>query len=365
MSALARQLTVSLGSHAYNIHIGSGVLTSAAARTGVQGRSLRVITDSHLAALHLPALLNAFGLQREQVFVMDAGEPSKSWSTAEQVLDWMLSQKLSRDAVLIAFGGGVIGDMAGFCAAIYQRGIAFVQVPTTLLAMVDSSVGGKTGVNHARGKNLIGAFHQPKAVIADLDLLKTLPQRELSAGAAEVIKYGMLGDAAFFDELEAGAIDRLMALDPDTSAAVVERCCALKARIVAEDEFETTGQRALLNLGHTFGHAVETFTGYTQWLHGEAVGLGLVMAADLSARLGWISTEDATRCTALVARAGLPIKPPAGMTPDDFRRLMAGDKKVAAGQLRFVLLKRLGNAVLTADFDDRKLSETLAHFCAK
>lgn len=363
MSNTSRRLPVSLGQHAYDIHIGSGLLPAALKLAAGEGRTLRVVTDSHLADLHLPRLLGALGLKPEHVFVLDAGEPSKSWATAERVLDWMLSQKLSRDAVLIAFGGGVIGDMAGFCAAIYQRGIAFVQVPTTLLAMVDSSVGGKTGVNHARGKNLIGAFHQPKAVIADLDLLKTLPKRELSAGAAEVIKYGMLGDVAFFKALEAGDIDRLMALDLETSANVIERCCALKAKIVAEDEFETTGQRALLNLGHTFGHAVETFTGYTQWLHGEAVGLGLVMAADLSARLGWISADDAARCTALVARAGLPIKPPAGMTPADFRRLMAGDKKVASGQLRFVLLKRLGDAVLTSDFDDARLSETLAHFC--
>lgn len=359
-----RRLPVKLGTHAYDIHIGTGALAQISVLAGLQGRTMRLLTDNHLAALHLPAVLAATGMQREQVLILEAGEQSKSWTTAEQVLDWMLSQKLARDALLIAFGGGVIGDMAGFCAAIYQRGIAFVQVPTTLLAMVDSSVGGKTGVNHARGKNLIGAFHQPRAVIADLDLLGTLPRRELAAGAAEVIKYGMLGDAAFFDELEAGGIDRLMALDAETSAAVVERCCALKARIVAEDEFETTGQRALLNLGHTFGHAVETFTGYTQWLHGEAVGLGLVMAADLSARLGWISAEDAARCTALVARAGLPIKPPAGMRAEDFRRLMAGDKKVAAGQLRFVLLKRLGDAVLTSDFDDTKLTETLAHFCA-
>lgn len=363
MNMTARSLKVLLGQHAYDIHIGGGLLASAHQRAATQGRTLRVVTDSHLATLHLPALLTAFDLQPEHVFVIEAGEPSKSWSTAEQVLDWMLAQKLSRDAVLIAFGGGVIGDMAGFCAAIYQRGIEFVQVPTTLLAMVDSSVGGKTGVNHTRGKNLIGAFHQPRAVIADLDLLKTLPQRELSAGAAEVIKYGMLGDAGFFNALEAGDIDRLMALDPETSATVIERCCALKAKIVAEDEFETTGQRALLNLGHTFGHAVETFTGYTQWLHGEAVGLGLVMAADLSARLSWISRDEATRCTALVARAGLPVKPPTGMQPQDFRRLMAGDKKVAAGQLRFVLLKALGEAVLTSDFDDAKLSETLAHFC--
>jgi len=358
-----KQLTVALGRQAYNIHIGSGLLPQALSLAALKGRTLRVVTDTQVAALHLPELLAALSLSPEHAFIIEAGEPSKSWQTAERVLDWMLSQKLARDAVLVALGGGVIGDMAGFCAALYQRGIAFVQVPTTLLAMVDSSVGGKTGVNHARGKNLIGAFHQPCAVIADLDLLKTLPRRELAAGAAEVIKYGMLGDADFFTALEGGGLDRLMALDPQASAAVIERCCAMKAAIVAEDEFETTGRRALLNLGHTFGHAVETFTGYTAWLHGEAVGLGLVMAADLSARLGWISAEDAARCTALVARAGLPIQPPSGMTPADFRRLMAGDKKVAAGQLRLVLLKPLGEAVLTADFDDAKLSDTLTHFC--
>lgn len=364
MSSLRASVQVSLGAHAYDIHIGNGLLSQITQHVGAQGRALRVLTDEHVAALHLPALLSGLGINAEQVLVVKPGEPNKSWAGAEQVLDWMLSQKLARDAVLLAFGGGVVGDLAGFCAAIYQRGIAFVQVPTTLLAMVDSSVGGKTGVNHARGKNLIGAFHQPQAVIADLDLLKTLPRRELAAGAAEVVKYGMLGDATFFNALEAGGIDRLMALDAETSAAVVARCCVLKAKIVAEDEFETNGRRALLNLGHTFGHAVETYTGYTQWLHGEAVGLGLVMAADLSARLGWISAADAARCTAVVARAGLPIKPPVGMQPADFRRLMAGDKKVAAGQLRFVLLKALGEAVLTADFDDARLSETLAHFCS-
>jgi len=364
LSALLHQLPVSLGRAAYDIHIGSGLIRNIQQLAGLQGRVLRVVTDSHLAALHLPALQAALGLEAGQVFVIPAGEPSKTWASAEQVLDWMLGQKLSRDALLVAFGGGVIGDLAGFCAALYQRGIGFVQVPTTLLAMVDSSVGGKTGVNHARGKNLIGAFHQPQAVVADLQLLKTLPARELAAGAAEVIKYGLLADAAFFAELEDGAIDRLMAVDAATTAAVVQRCCAIKAAIVAEDEFETTGRRALLNLGHTFGHAVETYTGYTEWLHGEAVGLGLVMAADLSARLGWITAEDARRCEALVARAGLPVRPPRGMTPSDFHRLMAGDKKVAAGQLRLVLLKPLGTAVLTADFDPQQLEATLAHFCA-
>lgn len=363
MSAVLHQLPVSLGRTAYDIHIGSGLISNIQQLAGLQGRVLRIVTDSHLAALHLPALQAALGLETAQVFVIPAGEPSKTWASAEQVLDWMLGQKLARDALLVAFGGGVIGDLAGFCAALYQRGIGFVQVPTTLLSMVDSSVGGKTGVNHARGKNLIGAFHQPQAVVADLQLLKTLPVRELAAGAAEVIKYGLLADAAFFAELEAGAIDRLMAVDAATTAAVVQRCCAIKAAIVAEDEFETTGRRALLNLGHTFGHAVETYTGYTEWLHGEAVGLGLVMAADLSARLGWISAEDARRCEALVARAGLPVRPPQGMRPADFHRLMAGDKKVAAGQLRLVLLKPLGTAVLTADFDPVQLDATLAHFC--
>ena len=363
MSASLRSLQVALGGEAYTIQIGADALTQAQPSPFAATRRRCIVTDHHLAALHLDSLLQLTGLDREAVFVIDAGEPAKSWSTAEKVLDWMLAQKLARDAELIAFGGGVVGDMAGFCAAIYQRGIDFIQLPTTLLAMVDSSVGGKTGVNHPRGKNLIGAFHQPSAVLADLSLLRTLPKRELSAGAAEVIKYGMLGDATLFAELEAGGIDALMGLDLDATAAIVERCCALKAAIVAEDEFETTGRRALLNLGHTFGHAVETYTGYTRWLHGEAVGLGLVMAADLSARLGWIRPEEAARCEALVARAGLPVSPPPGMTPDDFRRLMAVDKKVAAGQLRLVLLRRFGEATLTADFDPAALDATLALFC--
>ena len=358
-----RQVRVATSSADYTIHIGAGLAPRTLALAGLEGRKLRLVTDSHLAAQHLPQLLPALGLTMQQVFVIPAGEPSKTWGSASEVLDWMLSERLARDAVLLAFGGGVVGDLTGFCAAIYQRGIAFAQLPTTLLAMVDSSVGGKTGVNHARGKNLIGAVHQPISVVADLGYLATLPRRELAAGAAEVIKYGMLADAGFLQQLENGGIERLLALDAAGTAGIVERCCALKAAIVAEDEFETTGQRALLNLGHTFGHAVETFTGYHEWLHGEAVGLGLVMAADLSARQGWISPADASRCAALIERAGLPVKPPQGMRPNDFRRLMAGDKKVAAGRLRLVLLKSLGEAVLTADFDDVCLSETLAHFC--
>jgi 3-dehydroquinate synthase len=360
-----QQLPVALGGRSYTIHIGADLLASELPSALRQGRRALLLTDEHVAAHYLPAALAAFGLNAEQAMVLPAGEPTKTWANAEQVLDWMLSHKLARDAVLIALGGGVIGDLAGFCAALYQRGIPFIQVPTTLLAMVDSSVGGKTGVNHPRGKNLIGAFHQPEAVMADLALLQTLPQREQAAGLAEVIKYGLLGDADFFNALEAQDLQAMLDGDSTTTARVVAHCCAMKARIVALDEHETIsgGPRALLNLGHTFGHAVEAYAGYGQWLHGEAVGLGLVMAADLSWRHGWISAQALQRSTALVARAGLPVKPPAGMTPDDFRRLMAGDKKVAAEQLRLVLMKPLGSAVLTADFDDRKLGETLAHFC--
>ncbi|MFP5307013.1 MAG: 3-dehydroquinate synthase, partial [Gammaproteobacteria bacterium] len=274
----------------------------------------------------------------------------------------LLETRLARDGCLIALGGGVVGDLVGFCAAVYQRGIDFVQVPTTLLAQVDSSVGGKTGVNHPRGKNMIGAFHQPRMVLTDTDTLKTLPRRELLAGLAEVIKYGMLGDAAFLDWIET-RLDALLALDAAASAQAIRRSCEMKAAIVGRDESES-GERALLNLGHTFAHAIETHAGYGEWLHGEAVATGLCMAADLSARLGWIAPGDARRCTALIARAGLPVRPPAGMTPDDFLRNMALDKKVAGGRLRLVLLRAVGAAVVTADFGPARLAETLEHFCS-
>lgn len=323
------------------------------------------MTDEHVAPLYLARVIDAIGLERSQVFTLPAGETQKTWSNAERVLDWLLASRLPRDGVLIALGGGVVGDLTGFVASIYQRGIDFVQLPTTLLSQVDSSVGGKTGVNHARGKNLIGAFHQPSAVFADTDTLKTLPPRELSAGLAEVIKCGLLGDAALFARLERD-IEAILAFDAGSLGEAIERCCRLKARIVALDERESIagGPRTLLNLGHTFGHAVETYTKYESWLHGEAVGLGLCMAADLSARLGWIPTEDAARCIALVERARLPIRPPAGMTPDDFRTLMGRDKKVAAGRLRLVLLRAIGESITTADFDPAALDATLAQFCA-
>lgn len=357
-------MRVELGARAYALHIGPNLYDDATLFAPYRERTCRIVTDANVAPLYLDRVLTQLGLTREAAYVLPAGETQKSWDNASAVLDWLLTARLPRDGVLIALGGGVIGDLTGFVAAIYQRGIDFVQLPTTLLSQVDSSVGGKTGVNHARGKNLIGAFHQPLAVIADTATLATLPARELSAGLAEIIKCGLLGDAAFFEWLEQH-VDALRALDGALLSEAIERCCALKARIVALDERESLagGPRALLNLGHTFGHAVETFTHYETWLHGEAVGLGLCMAVDLSARLGWISAADAARAIALVARAGLPTQPPAGMTADDFRALMKLDKKVAGGRLRLVLLRQLGEAVTTADFDPAAFGATLDAYC--
>jgi len=357
---------VELGERGYDIRIGPHLLAEPDSYKLLRSRVVRIVTDANVAALYLAPLLKALGLSPAEALVLPAGELQKTWANAERVLDWLLAARLPRDGVLVALGGGVIGDLAGFCAALYQRGIDFVQIPTTLLAQVDSSVGGKTGVNHARGKNMIGAFHQPRAVIADTDTLRTLPPRELAAGLSEVIKCGLLGDASLFARLERD-LDRLLALDAETLADAIERCCALKARIVAADERESlhggAGPRAMLNLGHTFGHAVETYTQYQSWLHGEAVGLGLCMAAAMSARLGWIAVTDAERVSALVKRAGLPVRPPAGMRPEDFRKLMALDKKVAGGRVRLVLLRAVGEAVVTADFDPDALEQTLVEFC--
>lgn len=361
---LQRELQVALGERSYPIHIGPGLLGQPALYASLRGRRCGVVSDRHVAAHYLRTCLDVLNLGPEAAWVIEPGEPAKTWANAERILDWLLAANFPRDGVLVALGGGVVGDLAGFCAAIYQRGIDFIQIPTSLLAQVDSSVGGKTGVNHARGKNLIGAFHQPLHVIADTETLKTLPARELSAGLAEVIKCAMLGDAALFARLERD-IDALRALDALALAEAIERCCQLKARIVAVDERESAGgPRALLNLGHTFGHAIETYTQYTRWLHGEAVGTGLCMAADLSARLGWLPQADAERCVALVQRAGLPVRPPPGMRPEDFLQLMARDKKVAAGKLRLVLLRALGDAQITADFRLEALHETLADYCA-
>ncbi len=354
-------LSVALGDRSYPIHIGNGLLDDPSLWSTITSRPLRLITDSNVAPHYLERLRTLLGLHDDHVRIVPAGEATKTWDSAGSIQDWLLQTRLPRDGVLIALGGGVIGDLAGFSAAIYQRGIDFVQVPTTLLAQVDSSVGGKTGVNHALGKNMIGAFHQPVLVLADIDALRTLPPRELRAGIAEVIKYGMLGDAAFFAWQEAH-LDALLALEPATTIEAVRRCCEMKAEIVAQDEREG-GVRALLNLGHTFGHAIETYTGYTQWLHGEGVATGLCLAAALSARQGWISENDAQRCRALIQRAGLPVDPPSGMRPADFMKLMALDKKVASGKVRLVLMHAIGRSVVTADFDATALEATLAAAC--
>ena len=360
----SRTLNVELGSRSYPIRIGSGLLADPASFQVLRGRRALLLTDSNLAGHHLNAVLETLRMTPSQALVLEPGESHKSWEQAGRVLDWMLEAGLGRDAALIALGGGVIGDLAGFCAAVYQRGIDFVQIPTTLLAQVDSSVGGKTAVNHPRGKNLIGAFHQPIAVIADTQTLASLPPRELRAGLAEVIKYGLLADPILFGWLEKN-LDRIMALEPQFIAETVERCCAIKARIVGLDERESVsgGPRALLNLGHTFGHAIETYSGYGEWLHGEAVATGMCMAAEMSHRMGWIKAAELDRATRLIGRIGLPTLPPAGMQPADFHRIMGLDKKVKDGKLRLVLLRSLGEAVLSADFDATALEATLEKFC--
>lgn len=358
---MMRTLTIELGARSYPIRIGAGLLASADAFTEAHGRQCRLVTDRNVAAAHLAPLRALLSLDERHCLVLPGGETQKTFASAGETAGWLLESGLNRDGLVIALGGGVIGDLAGFAAAICHRGVDFIQVPTTLLAQVDSSVGGKTGVNHAHGKNLIGAFHQPVAVVADLDALRTLPRRELLAGIAEVIKYGMLGDAAFFAQLERD-LAALLALDPGVTTRVVETCCRMKAKIVGMDEREA-GARALLNLGHTFGHAIETHAGYGAWLHGEAVAVGLCMAADLSMRLGWLPGPDAARCEALIRRAGLRGRPPKGLSPTRFLDLMGHDKKVKAGKLRLVLMRALGDAELTSDADPALLMQTIETFC--
>ncbi len=351
-------LTVELGERSYPIHIGRGLLADyALLDNATAAESVMVVSNEAVAPLYLDTL--KAGLAGRQVIatVLPDGEQEKRLESMLPVFDEMLVNGLGRDSAVIALGGGVIGDLAGFVAATYQRGVAFVQIPTTLLAMVDSSVGGKTGVNHPRGKNMIGAFHQPRAVVADLSVLDTLPDREMRAGMAEVIKYALLGDAAFLGWLETH-LDEALAREPGVLAELVARCCRNKAAIVSADERES-GQRALLNLGHTFGHAIEAARGYGDWLHGEAIAAGMCMATGMSRRLGWISPADEARATALIERAGLPTAPPADLSAEQFREFMARDKKNRHGQLTLVLLKALGEAVVTTDYDDQALEATL------
>jgi len=352
---------VALGERSYPIHIGAGILDAAELyRPHLGAGRVAVITNPVVAPLYLGRVRSALeraGATAPLDVLVDDGEQAKSWSALERVFDALLGARVGRDGVIVALGGGVVGDLAGFAAAVYQRGIPFIQVPTTLLAQVDSSVGGKTAINHARGKNMIGAFHQPAAVIADVGALVTLPERELRAGAAEVIKHGFALDAALVGWLEAN-LEALLAREPDALTHAVRRSCELKAAVVAADERES-GQRAVLNLGHTFGHAIEAGAGYGAWQHGEAVAAGMVMAAELSVRAGLLDASDLARLRALVLRAGLPARGPA-MAPERYLELMALDKKAAGGRMRFILLERTGRAVLRGDVEERLVHETLA-----
>jgi len=348
--SIRHTVDVALAERSYPVHIGSGLIAEAGALIAARVPQPRVvvITNPVVAALWLAPLRTALagaGVSAETIVIPD-GEAHKSWASAHDVLTRLLELRAERSTSLIALGGGVVGDITGFAAAIYQRGIPFVQIPTTLLAQVDSSVGGKTGVNHSLGKNMIGAFYQPRAVLIDTDCLATLPERELAAGLAEVIKYGAIRDSAFFAWLEAN-IERLRARDAAALAEAIATSCRIKAQIVGADEREA-GERALLNFGHTFGHAIEAGVGYGEWLHGEAVGAGMAMAAALSSRLGLLPEIDAERVRALVHRAGLPVEPPA-LTPERYIALMGHDKKVVGGAIRFVLLRALGEAFVTAD----------------
>ena len=352
-------LSVALGSRSYPIHIGAGLLGRAELyRPYLGGSSAAIVTNDVVARLYLEKVfqgLKQAGARVIHVLVPD-GEQAKSWQVLESVFDALLAARCGRDTLLVALGGGVVGDLAGFAAAVYQRGIPFLQVPTTLLAQVDSSVGGKTAINHARGKNMIGAFHQPRAVISDVATLDTLPDRELRAGLAEVVKHALALDLPFVEWLEAN-MPKLLRRDREALIYAIRRCCELKAGIVAADEREA-GVRALLNFGHTFGHAIEAGAGYGAWLHGEAIAAGMVMAAQLSKSLGLIGDAEVSRVSGLLGRAGLPTRGPA-LAPARLMELMAGDKKAAQGKLRFVVLEALGRATLRGGVEDERVRQAI------
>ena len=356
-----KTLQVALGDRSYPIYIGSGLLNQAQLYTQhIKSKQVIVITNATIAPLYLDQVLNNLRDFKVETLILPDGEQFKTLDYVSQIFDKLLSCKFSRNATLIALGGGVIGDMGGFSAACYQRGIAFLQIPTTLLAQVDSSVGGKTGVNHPLGKNMIGAFYQPQCVIADADVLNTLDDRQLSAGLAEVIKYGLIRDIEFFEWLEQN-IELLLARDKEALAFAIERSCINKAEIVVEDETEA-GIRATLNLGHTFGHAIETGAGYGIYLHGEAVAIGTCQAADLSRRKGWLTDADVERIIALFKKANLPVTPPEQLDSDRFIDLMAVDKKNIDGKIRLILLTKIGVATLPVGIDTLLLEQTLKSY---
>ena len=355
---MRKTLNLDLGERSYPIHIGPGLISQPELyRPHIRGRQLLLVSNETVAPLYLSKLRGTLaGYQLEQVILPD-GEEFKTLEILKRIFDALLENRFNRSCCLVALGGGVIGDMTGFAAASYQRGVDFIQIPTTLLAQVDSSVGGKTGVNHTLGKNMIGAFHQPRCVLADTSTLDTLDDRQLSAGLAEIIKYGLIEDVGFFAWLEQN-MDQLLARDTEALIYAIERSCQCKAAIVAADEYEH-GKRVLLNLGHTFGHAIETGMGYGCWLHGEAVAAGMAMAADLSARHGWLSGADVERIRTLLARAKLPVAAPKEMSREQFLDLMAVDKKALDGGLRLVLMDDIGRSKICSDFEPRLLEQTL------
>ena len=352
-------LKVNLGERSYPICIGQELLSQSELITQhIPGNSALIVTNTTVAPLYLQQLEQSLGDIRHQSLILEDGEEFKNLEVLSSIYDFLLKNRYDRNTTLIALGGGVIGDITGYAAATYQRGVHLIQIPTTLLSQVDSSVGGKTAVNHPLGKNMIGAFYQPRAVIADTTTLNTLEDRQLSSGIAEVIKYGLIRDIEFLQWLEEN-LDRLLDREPEALAYAIERSCKNKAEIVAADEKES-GQRALLNLGHTFGHAIETGMGYGIWLHGEAIASGMVMAARLSHTLGWISENDVSRVVNILERANLPVKAPQNMSADRFIELMAIDKKVSDGVLKLVLYKAIGHAVISKDYTEVALREAIA-----
>jgi 3-dehydroquinate synthase len=358
--ALSHTLKVDLGERSYPIYIGTGLLTQDELLLNhIPGNSALIVSNTTVAPLYLEkvqAILKAYNI-RHDCIILDDGEQYKTLATIEKIIDTLLQQRHDRQTTLIALGGGVVGDITGFAASIYQRGVHYIQIPTTLLSQVDSSVGGKTGVNHPLGKNMIGAFCQPQCVIADTGTLDTLPLRELSAGLAEVIKYGLIHDPDFFEWLEQN-IELLLARDYQALCQAILVSCTVKAEIVEIDERES-GIRAILNLGHTFGHAIETTMGYGNWLHGEAVAAGMVMAVDLSLRHQWIDETVKQRTIHLLEKSALPVKSPAEMTIDQYMNAMAIDKKTLNGAIKLVLLKKLGEAFICSDYKPELLEQTL------
>jgi 3-dehydroquinate synthase len=356
-----KELRVELNDRSYPIYIGAGLLHQPELLTQhIRSRQVLVFTNETIAPLYLAIVQQALHDFELEVVIIPDGEQYKTLDYVGHIFEHLLIRKFSRNATLVALGGGVIGDMGGFAAACYQRGIDFIQIPTTLLAQVDSSVGGKTGVNHPLGKNMIGAFYQPRCVIADTAVLQTLENRQLSAGLAEVIKYGLIRDLDFFCWLETN-MSLLTQRDNEAMAYAIERSCQNKSEVVAEDEFEA-GLRATLNLGHTFGHAIETGVGYGEYLHGEAVAIGICFAADLSQRMGWLSNGDVQRIVTILKAANLPVTPPSSMTTERYIDLMSVDKKNVDGKIRVILLEAIGKATLPLNVERQMLEQTLCNY---